>query len=351
MSASIPSTARSYVLPKLGSFDNLTVVERPVPKLNPGQVLVKVHAVSLQFRDLAVATGQYFFPGLIKENLTPCSDMAGEIVAVADDASQRWSLGDRVCANFTPDYQAGEPHPGIIPSSLGAPQQGVLAEYVVLPAFGLVKIPDILNYEEASTLPCAAVTAYTALQRCGGVKSGETVLVQGTGGVSIFALQFAVASGATVIVTSSSDKKLELATKLGAKHVINYNTTPNWDETVNELTNGRGVDHVIEVGGPATVARSLKSTRIGGAVHLIGFLAHDKEYDSNIIPLILGKAIKVEGTWVGPATMFEAMNRLIATHDVHPLVDKVFPFEEAIEAYKYLESQAHIGKVVIRVSD
>ncbi|KAJ8503565.1 hypothetical protein ONZ45_g10741 [Pleurotus djamor] len=342
----LPATFRYHVFPKLGSYDNLILKESPVPTLKSGHVLVKVHA----FRDLAVAKGQYPLPGLIVNDLTPCSDMAGEVVAVGDDVKLPWVPGDRVCANFYSEYQAGEPHAGIMAGALGGPTQGVLSEYVLLPAYALIKIPHNLSYEEASTLPCAALTAYTAFSTSKPLKAGDTVLVLGTGGVATFALQFAVATGAEVIVTSSSDKKLETATKLGAKHVINYSKTPNWDEVVNELTKGRGVDHVIEVGGPATLARSLKSTRVGGNIHLIGFLSTEQNYDTNVIPLIMFKAVNLRGTWLGSAALFNDMNRLIEINDVHPVVNKVFPFENAVEAFKYLESQAHIGKVVIKVT-
>ncbi|KAI0830281.1 chaperonin 10-like protein [Trametes gibbosa] len=225
---SIPQTTREYRLPKADGFHNLTLTEAPLPKLKEAEVLVKVHAVSLQYRDLVVATGAYALGQ--KANVVPGSDLAGEIVAVGGEV-RPWRVGDRVSSNFTTDHVFGDVTEGVRATALGALVDGVLAEYKVLPAHALVSVPEHLNYEEASTLPCAAVTAYNAL--LGGqnpLKGGDTVLVQGTGGVSIFGLQIAVASGATVIATSSSDEKLEIAKKLGATYTINYKKTPNWDE-------------------------------------------------------------------------------------------------------------------------
>jgi len=317
-----------------------------VPSPRSSEVLVRVHAVSLQYRDLLVAKGKY--PVAVKENPVPCSDMAGEILAIGD-AVKGWAPGDRVCANFALDHVFGNTNSDIKNSALGAPIDGVLTEYKILPAHSLVRIPEHLSYEEASTLPCAAVTAYNALMGPIPLKGGDTVLVQGTGGVSIFALQLAVASGATVIATSSSDRKLQIAKELGARHLINYKTTPDWDQEVLKLTDGRGVDHVVEVGGPGTLTKSLNALCHGGCVHIIGFVAGGGDISSAPLQLI-GKAAVMRGILIGSRTQFEDMNRLITAVGLRPVVDKVFSFEEVRAAYEHLESQQHVGKVVIKVA-
>jgi len=263
-----------------------------------------------------------------------------------------WKVGDRVCANFATDHLYGDTTPEILPTALGGPIHGVLTEYRTFPAHSLVSIPKHFSYEEASTLPCAAVTAYNALHGAVPVKAGDYVLVLGTGGVSIFGLQFAVASGATVIATSSSDEKLKVASKLGAKHVVNYRSSPNWEEEVLKITKGRGVDHVIEIGGAGSLPKSIQSTRLGGQIHLIGFLSKDKTDAATIARSVLRRAAILRGILIGSVAQFNDMNRLIAANpDVtRPFIDKVFPFEAAKDAYYYLASQAHVGKVVIKVS-
>jgi len=276
--------------------------------------------------------------------------MAGEVIAVGEDV-KAWKIGDRVCPNFTVDHLDGESTPATQASALGGPIHGVLTEYKIVPAHSLVAIPSHYSYEEASTLPCAALTAYNALLGPVSLKAGDYVLVLGTGGVSIWGLQFAIASGAICIVTSSSDAKLKIAKKLGAQHTINYKETPDWDEEVLKITGGVGVDHVIEVGGPGTFGRSMKASRLGGSIHVIGFVSQDKS-DVNIVGTILQKNLKVRGILVGPVSQFKNMVKLInANVEVtKPVVDTVFPFEDAVKAYAYLESQKHVGKVVIKVS-
>jgi NADPH:quinone reductase-like Zn-dependent oxidoreductase len=222
----------------------------------------------------------------------------------------------------------------------------VLAEYVVVHENGLVLLPDHLTFEEGATLPCAAVTAWNALFEHGGLRAGETVLVQGTGGVSLFALQFARIAGARVIATSSSDEKLERARTLGASDGINYNTTPDWDARARELT-GRGVDHVVEVGGAGTLSRSLRAVRMGGHVSMIGVLTGGSA-EVNTLPILM-KTVRVQGIFVGSRAMFEAMNRAISQHAMRPVVDRVFPFEQTPDAYRHMESGAHFGKIVIRL--
>ncbi|KAF9465608.1 hypothetical protein BDZ94DRAFT_1306955 [Collybia nuda] len=322
----VPITTREYHLPKMDFADDLTIRTKTIEPPSANEVLVKIHAVSLQHRDLMVATGTYFANCV--NDLVPCSDMAGEVVAIGGDV-KGWKKGDRVCANFITEHLYGDLDPNI--------QQ-------TFP-------PHHLSYEEASTLPCAAVTAYNALLGPVPIKAGDHILVLGTGGVSIFALQFALASGAIVIVTSSSDDKLKTATKLGANHVINYKQTPNWDEEVLKITNGVGVDHVIEVGGDGTLAKSMKSARYGGHVQLVSFLAQ-KNVGVEISPIAVWKSITLRGVQIGSVAQFKDMDRLISANPekTRPIVDKVFPFEEAKQAYLYLNSQAHVGKVVIKVS-
>ncbi|KAF7432731.1 hypothetical protein PC9H_004674 [Pleurotus ostreatus] len=345
---SLPATTKHWVVSKIGSLDNLALKESPIRQPKPTEVLVRVHAVSLNYRDLILAKGLYG-QGIIQENLIPCSDYSGEIIAVGEDVPQdKWKPGDRVCSNFSPNHLDGDPSPETMSAALGGPVHGVLSQYVISPAEALVRVPDHLTHEEAATLPCAALTAYSALLGPIPVKAGDYVLVQGTGGVSIFGLQIAVASGATVIATSSSDEKLKLAAKLGAKHLINYKTTPNWQDTVKEITDGRGVDHVIEVGGPGTLLKSLQSIKHAGWIHAIGFLAQGA--DASLVGPIIGTAAYVRGVLIGSVAQFKNMNRLISAHGLRPVVDKVFPFDQALEAYRYLESQAHFGKVVIKVT-
>ncbi|KAF8890754.1 alcohol dehydrogenase superfamily protein [Infundibulicybe gibba] len=350
-----PSTAREYFFSELGSHTNLAVKSAPVRQPKATEVLVKVHAVSLQFRDLAIAYKRY--PVVPPKDLVPCSDMAGEVVAVGEDV-KKWKKGDR-----------GEYSPEIQQSSLGGESHGVLTEYKILPAHALVQIPAHLSYEEASALPCAAVTAYNALHGPIPVKAGDNVLILGTGGVLhferditrygiSFALQFALASGAVVIVTSSSDEKLKIASKLGAHHVINYKKNPDWEQEVLKLTGGVGVDHVVEVlqhrfwvGGPGTLPKSIAAAKINGSVHVIGFVAQDST-DISAILAIIAKSVTLRGLFVGSVANFANMNRLIAAHPekTRPIIDKVFPFEQAQDAYAHLASQAHVGKVVIKVS-
>ncbi|KAL1943208.1 hypothetical protein VTO73DRAFT_4283 [Trametes versicolor] len=345
---SIPNKTREYRLPKVDGFHNLTLTSSPIPPLKATEVLVKVHAVSLNYRDLVIAQGTY--PGERKDNVVPGSDLAGQIAALgAEVAAAGWAVGDRVSANFSVDYVFGEPSAESRASGLGAPIDGVLTEYKVLPAHALVRIPEHLSYEEASTLPCAAVTAYNAFLGLHPLKGGDTVLVQGTGGVSIFGLQIAVASGATVIVTSSSDEKLKVAKALGATHTINYKTTPNWDEEALKITNGRGVDHILEVGGAGTIMKSVNAIRFGGTISIIGFVAGQADVSS--LPLqVLSKGAIVRGILVGAREQFEDLNRLIAAVKLKPVVDKVFAFEDVCKAYEYQQSQKHFGKVVVKVS-
>ncbi|KAJ7795864.1 alcohol dehydrogenase superfamily protein [Mycena olivaceomarginata] len=340
----IPATTRQYRYTEFGSYENLVLEEVKLSLPKGNEVLVKTHAVSLQYRELLIATERYPLP------VVPCSDMAGEIIAIGEDVKQ-WKIGDRVAANFfldkVNDVQTAETDQ----SALGGAIQGVLTEYRSYPSHSLVAVPPHLSYEEASTLPCAALTAYNALL-CGftPLKAGDTILVQGTGGVSIFALQFAVASGATVIATSSSDEKLKAAKDLGAAHVINYRTTPDWDREAIRLTGGLGVDRVIEVGGNATLARSIAAVKIGGSIDLIGIVGGPNEFGPvDVVLPVMMRGLKVRGIYVGSVPQFNDMLKLMIANPktTRPVIDRVFPFEKSKEAFAYLQSQAHVGKVVI----
>ncbi|TCD62318.1 hypothetical protein EIP91_007058 [Steccherinum ochraceum] len=345
---SLPTTTREYRVPKAGSIDALILTHGTIPTPTANDVLVKIRAVSLNYRDLMLVLGKY--PGA-KQNPIPCSDAAGEVVAVGDRVT-KWRPGDRVAANFSPAHLAGEITGEIQGQSLGANADGVLAEYRVFPAEGLVKIPDYLTFEQAATLPCAAVTAWNAFNGPVPLKGGDYVLVQGTGGVSVFAIQIAVALGATVITTSSSNEKLEVAKKLGSHYLINYKENVDWEKEVLKITGGKGVDHVIEVGGASTLLKSITATRYAGWIHNIGFLAgFDTSVSlADITGGLLFKGITFRGILVGSVAQFEDMNRLFASHKIQPVVDNVFEFEKAKEAYEHLQSQKHVGKVVIRVA-
>lgn len=315
------------------------LVERPEPVLQPGQVLVKMRAASLNYRDLAIVNGTYG-----AQPRVPLSDGAGEVAATAEGVT-RWKAGDRVAGIFFQTFLAGAFTPERAAHSLGGGVDGVLAEYVAFDQEGLVEVPAHLSYEEAATLPCAGVTAWNALVVEGPLRAGQTVLLLGTGGVSVFALQFAKQAGARVILTSSSDEKLRKAREHGADETINYKTTPEWDERVLELTGGRGVDDVVELGGAETLARSLRSVGHGGSVKIVGVInGTNGEID---ITSILSKRARVQGISVGSRESFEEMNRAIVQGKLRPVIDRVFPFAEAKQALAYLESGAHFGKVCI----
>jgi NADPH:quinone reductase-like Zn-dependent oxidoreductase len=333
---------KAYELQQFG-IEHLAIVERPQPEPAANEVLVKFHAASLNFRDLLFAKGIY--NPKVKLPAVPFSDGAGEIVTVGSNVKER-KAGDRVCPIFIQDWIAGPPSLEKSRTALGGGDlPGVLREYGVFPAHGLVRIPAHLSWEEAATLPCAAVTAWNALSVSGRLKAGETVLTLGTGGVSIFALQLARMHGARVIATSSSDQKLARARQLGAAETINYKTTPDWDKEVLRLTEKLGVDHVIEVGGPGTLAKSLNSSRIGGHIALIGVLAAGGDFN----PVhILMKGVRLQGIFVGSRQMFQELNAAMETNQLKPVIDKMFPFSEAQQALRYMESGSHFGKIVIR---
>ena len=335
---------KTYELQAVGNLNGLVMVDRPHPEPGPGQIVVRVRAVSLNYRDLLVANGVY---GKVSLPIVPTSDGAGEVTVIGDGVT-RWKTGDRVAATFFPDWIAGEMSPERTRTARGAgATPGMLSEFVVLSEQSVVRIPSHLSFEEAATLPCAALTAWNALVEQGPVKAGQTVVLLGTGGVSLFGLQFARLHGARTIITSSSDDKLAKAKKLGADETINYKTFPNWEEKVHELTGGRGADHVIEVGGAGTFAKSLRATRSGGNIALIGVLSGVASELK--VTDILMKGLKVQGIYVGNRDMFEAMNKAISQHGLKPVIDLVFPFDQARKAYEYLQSGQHFGKIAIQV--
>jgi NADPH:quinone reductase-like Zn-dependent oxidoreductase len=337
---------RAWRLSDSFGIDRLQLEERPDPVLGRVDVRVRVKAVSLNHRDvLMVEHG--ISPRGVQLPLQPCSDAAGEVVEIGAGVS-RVKVGDRVASIFFQRWVDGDtPPPTALDSVLAGGLDGVLADRVVLHEDGLVPVPEHLSDDEASTLGCAAVTAWHALFAKERTKPGETILVQGTGGVSIFALQFGLMAGARVIATSSSEAKLERARELGAWETINYTTTPEWAERALELTSGAGVDHVVEVGGSWTTDQSIKATRRGGTVSLIGVLTGlEGRVDPHPISF---KGLRVHGIVVGSRTMYEDMNRAIAVNRLKPVIDRVFPFGRAREALRHLQASGHVGKVVVSV--
>ncbi len=326
------------------SLDGLRLGDRSKPTPAPRQILVRMQAASLNYRDLMVATGQYGGgPG--SANTIALSDGVGEVISVGSEVG-RFRVGDRVAGTFFRQWIDG-PAKNIPLVALGAsPTDGLLAEFSVFDEQDAVAVPTHLSAEAAATLPCAGVTAWRALVDFGRVAPGETVLLIGTGGVSIFALQFARIAGARAFIISSSDEKLARARALGAEAGINYRTTPDWEKEVMRLTNGAGVDHVIEVGGAGTLGRSMGCLAVGGRIALIGVLTGNS---SQVSPYpLLRKQASVQGVFVGSRGHFERMNAAIAVNRLEPVVDRVFSFDQAPEAYRYLSSGAHFGKVVVR---
>lgn len=338
---------KAYVV-REGSRDlgGLECIDRPEPVPGLGQVLVRVRATSLNYRDQAIVAGLYMGRGPVTRDTVPLSDGAGEVVAVGPGVT-RFKTGDRVAGCFFTQWIDGPPTARHLSRQLGSNEEGMLVEYAVREAEACVPIPDHLSYEEAATLPCAALTVWNAFFCTGTIGPGSSVLLLGTGGVSLFGVQFARMAGARVFITSSSDEKLKLARSLGATDTINYRTTPEWDRVVLEQTGGEGVDHVLEVGGPVTLGQSFNAVKVGGTVTLLGVSA-GRGGQTNPLPMI-GKTIRLQGLLVGSRTMFEDMNRAIEFGSLRPHIDRVFPFDQATEAYRYQLTGAHAGKIVIRI--
>jgi NADPH:quinone reductase-like Zn-dependent oxidoreductase len=333
---------KAYILSPDQDAYRLELVERPVVEPGPGQVRIRVHATSLNYRD------HINLKNLAKRKVAgriPLSDGAGEITAVSDGSV--WKVGDRVAGCFFQSWQSGRFQMAHHKQDLGGTLDGMLAEEVILSSDGVISIPDYLSYEEAACLPCAALTTWHALLR-GGFQGGDTLLALGTGGVSVFALQFASALGGEVIITSSSDDKLSRAKALGATHTINYKTTPDWEKEVYALTNQQGVDHVIEVGGPGTLAKSLASVAPGGHIAQIGVLTGFGAADTSLFPIV-SKNATISGIYVGSREQFIAMNQFLIQKQIRPVIDRIFSFGEAKAAYDYLASGNHFGKIVIRM--
>lgn len=322
-------------------IENLKLVDRAVPKAGPGEVIVRLKAASLNYRDLATVK---YMGG--KMPFVPLSDGSGEITEIGAGVT-RVKVGDKVAPSFFPHWISGDPKPELL-AALGGPYDGCASDYLKISAEGVTIAPKNLSHEEVATLPCAALTAWRGLFVEGRLKAGDTVLVQGTGGVSIFALQFAKMAGARVIVTSSSDEKLERAKKLGADDFINYKNTPDWEKEARKLTDGRGVDHVIEVGGADTFPRSIMAVRLGGHIAVIGLLSGMTK-DVNVAA-IFSQNVKISGVTVGSRAHVEDMFRAIEQNDIHPVIDKRFSLEQAQDAFHLMDGASHFGKIVLNIA-
>lgn len=325
-------------------IDKLALVDREIPRPGAGEVLVSLTAASLNYRDLIVVEGKY--NPKLKRPMVPLSDGVGVVEEIGPGVT-RFKKGDRVAACFMQKWIDGAVNREKASSALGGGAiDGVLQEFAVFSEQGLVSVPRLLSDEEAAALPCAAVTAWHALFEDTPRAPGDTVLIQGTGGVSIFALQFAKAAGLRTILISSSDEKLARAKQLGADETINYKANPKWEERARELTNDEGVHQVIEVGGSGTMPRSLRAVRMAGVISVIGALTGG---DPTVSPVpILMNTIRVQGIYVGSRAMFERMNRAIELYSIKPVIDKVFNWTEAREALRYMQSQQHFGKICLR---
>lgn len=313
-----------------------------VPEPGPGEVLVRVRAVSLNYRDLMLVQGRYD-PSVQKPRIL-CSDGAGEVVALGEDVTT-FEVGDRVVAPFFLDWPDGPATPAAPPSALGGAVDGMLTTYRLLPAHALLTIPEGLSFQEAATFPCAAVTAWNALVNTANIGKADTVLLLGTGGVSIFGLQIAKLRGARTIITSSSDEKLRQARIMGADHTINYHAHPEWDREVRELTGKSGATHVLEVGGAGTLPLSLRSAAIGAQVSLIGVLS-GVEQPLNVLHILM-KSLRVQGIYVGSRAMLAECLAAFVSAGSRPVIDRSFPLHEAAEAFRYLQSGRHLGKIVV----
>lgn len=334
---------KQWQLGQQPGWQNLQLVEQPELTPGPGEVLMRLRAASLNYRDLIVVNEQKrFTPDRI-----PLSDGAGEVAAVGAGVTQ-WKVGDRVAGTFFRDWQGGRFDMSYHQAALGGSVDGVLRQQAVFPQHGLVRLPADYSFEEGATLPCAGLTAWTALMTRGQFQPGDTALLLGTGGVSIWGLQIVVAAGGRTIITSSSDDKLKRATELGAWETVNYRTTPDWEKEVHRITAKRGVDHVLEVGGPQTLGKSLASVAAGGHIAQIGVLTGFDAPQTTLFPLV-GKNATMSGIYVGSREDFEQFVRFLDATRIKPVIDRVFDFAEAPAAYQHMESGAHFGKVVIAI--
>jgi NADPH:quinone reductase-like Zn-dependent oxidoreductase len=340
-----PATIRQWQFAREGDAYALELAEVPTPTPRANEVAVRVRAVSLNRRDLMMQAGRYGAGGTTPGTV-PLSDGAGEVVAVGS-AVTRFKVGDRVAGIFFEDWLDGPPSAEALATARGGNAGGMLAERVVTDADGLVTIPEHLSFEEAATLPCAGVTAWVSLFKRGRMQPGDFVLLEGTGGVSVFGLQLAAAAGAKPIITSSSDEKLARARELGAFGTVNYRTNPEWQVEVREITGGAGVDQVLEVGGQDTLPRALRALAYGGHIAVIGGLSG---FASDVpVGALMGLNATVSGIYVGSRADFEALNAFISEHRITPIVDRVFSFEEAPAAFAAMEGGEFMGKIVIRL--
>lgn len=335
---------KRYELQGPDGIEGLALVDGPVPQPGAGQVLVRLKAATLNYRDLLTVKGGY--GSRQKFPLVPVSDGAG-VVETVGPGVRAFAPGDRVIGSFFESWLGGEPSQAKMSAALGGAVNGVLAEYRVFPAHALVRTPTHLSDVEAAALPCAGLTAWSAVTKLGGVKPGQTVLTQGTGGVSLFALQFAKMCGARVIATSSSEAKIERLKSLGADFTLNYKNTPDWGKKARELT-GQGVDLVVEVGGVGTLNESIRATRIGGTIAFIGVLAGPPPSDLRL-PLMVMQQQRLQGVTVGSVEDLQAMVDAIAVNGMKPVIDRTFRFGQAKEAFAHMESGAHFGKVAIEI--
>ncbi|MGD9683863.1 MAG: NAD(P)-dependent alcohol dehydrogenase [Candidatus Obscuribacterales bacterium] len=333
---------RAYRLTEF-DYNKISPADVDLPPLGPTDVLVEIKAASLNYRDFLIAGGLY--NPSFKLPLVPLSDGSGQVVETGSRVTE-FKPGDRVAGIFMQNWAAGPIDGSCGKSALGGEIDGVLQNHRVFPETGLVRLPEGYSFEEGAALPCAAVTAWNALFESGSLKPGKSVLVMGTGGVSVFALQFARAAGARIFATSSKDDRLELLESLGAHHTINYMSNPDWDKEILDATDGAGVDHIVEVGGAGTLPRSINCVATGGEISVIGVLAGMGKVD----PIrVLMKAIRLQGIFVGSREMFENMNRALETNGIKPVIDKkVFGADEASAGIDYMKNGSHTGKIVLR---
>lgn len=333
---------RAYQVQTADGFEDIKLIELAEPDIAADEVLVEMKACSLNFRDLLIPQGGYVRNDI--RPIIPVSDGAG-VVAAVGSAVTNVKVGDRVVGNFFQEWVDGPMGTAGLHSALGGSINGTLSDYFVLKANAALPIPEQLSFEEAASLPCAAVTAWHALVSLGNLQAGDTVLLLGTGGVSVFGLQLAKVLGANVIITSSSDEKLERTRKMGADHTVNYREYPDWEKEVLKITDGNGVDNVLEVGGVGTFEKSIASTKVNGIISMIGLLSG---FDGPAFNLsVVFNLLRIHGIYVGSVEMFSAMNKVITDNNIKPVIDKTFSFSDALDAYRYLAAAKHFGKVVI----